>query len=434
DGTSQGGISLSRSGIISWDAPTEGTEFKWTPNNSMPLYYYKVTFSQTINNSDNKVYLNYVAGIPAQSQIHAYKFPVFWQNRLFLCGDQSGRKSRVRWSGMDTSHVFNGTDSGEMSIDGDDELMAGATLFTRFGGDVYDSLILCKRGQTFLIDNDPSNASSFLVRTISTSKGCVAPYTMKLCDIGYDIATSIRKHILIWLSESGLAVFDGVSMGTISDYFQNIFDPLDTNYINTSYIHLSYGDFDPVSQEYILIVPLGATPTWTEIRYKLKQQAPYYVDRGTGKALRCVFPVEDANGNKTMYGGTDDGYIERLDYGTTMDGNGIAYTFHLADFNPTKTAVKKARIQRVQLVGKVKSTSTNVTATLYTDGNGTGQTITTTLSQIKAGYRIFRANLPFDAMGVFFSIKFTITTTDENRGFEPLLVSVQWVDDGHVID
>jgi hypothetical protein len=437
DGTSESGISFSRSGVISWDAPAIQSEFTWTPNSGTPLYYYKVQFSQTLDNTDSKVYLNYAAGIPAQNSIHSFKFPLFWQNRLFLCGDQSGRKNLVRYSSMDTNCVYNGLDSGELPVDGDDELMAGATLFTRFGGDVYDSAILCKRGQTFLLDNDPNNTSMFLVRTVSTNKGCVAPYTMKLCDIGFDVAANIRKHILIWLSDSGLMVFDGVSMGTISDYFSNIFDSLDTNYINRTYIDKAYGEYDPVEQEYILCVPIGATPTWKELHYKLKQQSPFWVDRGTGKYLRCSFPVEDSNGNKYVYGGTDDGFIERLEFGTTMDGNAIAYTFWTADINFTKTAMRRSSVHAIQLIGRMKSTTAStITATHYVDGALVGDTSTTTISQDKTGYRIFRAYFPVAGryLGVYHSTKFTISTNDENRGFEPLLVSYMWSDEDQVFD
>jgi hypothetical protein len=134
DGTSQNGISLSRSGFISWDAPAPYLEFTWTPNNGTPLYYYKLAFNKTIDNTDSKIYLNYVAGVPAQRQLHSYKFPLFWQKQAFSLRRPVGRKNVITYSAMDTNCVFNGTDSGDIPIDGDDELMAGATLFTRFGG------------------------------------------------------------------------------------------------------------------------------------------------------------------------------------------------------------------------------------------------------------------------------------------------------------
>lgn len=445
DGTSQGAISLSTSGIISWDAPTASSEFTWTPNNGALLYYYKIAFDKTITNGDTKVYLNYIAGIPAQTPINSYRFPIHWQNRLWLCGDQSGRKNCVRYSSMDTNCVFNGTDSSILSIGNDEELMAGATLFTRFGGDIYDSMVLCKKGQTFLVDtntNASSTSSSFLVRTVSTNKGCVAPYTMKLCDIGFDVANNIRKHILIWLSDSGLMVFDGVSMGTISDYFGNIFDPLDDLHINNDEIHKAFGEYDSVNQEYILIIALTDTAdTWYEIHYRLKQQSAFYVNRGTAKWIRSVWPVEDASGIKYLYAGTQDGYIERLEYGQTMDGNAIAHTMHLADLNPTKTALRKSRIHAIQLIGKVIDPTDpeqpDVTVTHYVDGSETGTTVSSAIVQGTSGNRIFRAYIPTKGVipdGVFHSTKFTVTSASAPRGFEPLLVSYKWSDEGEVVD
>jgi hypothetical protein len=228
---------------------------------------------------------------------------------------------------------------------------------------------------------------------------------MRLCDISFDIATNIKKHVVIWLSDSGLMVFDGVSLGTISDTFRNIFDPLDPNYINKDYIEYSYGEFDASEQEYILVVPIGSTPTWKEIHYKLKQQSAFWVDRGTGKALRCMFPVEDSRGNRYLYGGTNDGYVERLEYGTTMDGNGIAYTMWLPDIDFTRTALVKTKLEAIQLVGIAKSlTASTVTVTHYIDGATTGTTLSSSISQASNGNRIYRAYIPMSGVETAFTI------------------------------
>jgi len=431
DGTSESGISFSKSGIISWDAPASSSEYTWTPNNGVPMYYYKIMFNKTVDNTDSKVYLDYITGIPAQTKINHYKFPLFWRNMLLLCGDQSGRKNIVRHSVPDYNCVFNGSGSGEFPIDGDDELMAGGTLFTRFGGDIYDSAILCKKGQTFILGiNDDGTIK---VDTVSTNKGCIAPYTMKLCDIGFDIATNIKKHILVWLSDSGLMVFDGVSIGTISDYFKNIFDPLDTNYLNRTYAHRSTGEYDPVNHEYVLVWPSGAKPTWKEIRYTLKQQSPFYVDRGTDKALKCVFPVEDNNGTKYMYAGTS-GYIERLDYGTTMDGNAINYKFRTADNCLGKSVMETSKVTGIQIAGKAKNTSrVAINMTHYVDGISTGTSYEDIL-QTDSTHRVFRKFFSTDGKndGVWHSTEFSVGTTDEDIGFEPTMISYEFESTGNV--
>lgn len=439
DGTSQGGISFNRSGIITWDAPSANSEFAMTPNNGIPYHYYKITFDQTIDNSDSKIYLHYVTGIPAQKKLSAYKFPLFWNNRLFLCGDQAGRKNWVKCTSIDTNCFFNGYDSTEFPVDGDDELMCGATLFTRLSGDFYDNMVLFKRTQTIIYNINVSVAPSFTPYVISSSIGCVAPLTLQLCDIGFDISENVKKNVLIWLSSNGLAMFDGVSVNIISDDVKNIFDVNDTTYcINRSYIHLCSGTYDPIEREYHLFYPEGtSTSINAEKVFSLKKQSFFDIDRGTGKALQCAFLVEDSSGNKYVYGGTNDGYVERLEYGQTFDGNDMTFTFWPADINLGEKAMVKTRVVAVGLVGKMKSTSTNkVTATHYVDGVDTGDDLSL-ISQSKSGYRIYRGFVTlagYDADGIWHSTKFTVTTDNETRGFEPLLVSYRYEELGDVFE
>jgi len=356
-----------------------------------------------------------------------------------LCGDQSGRKNYVRFGGIDSSCFFNGYDSGEFPVDGDDELMCGATLFTRLGGDFYDNMVLFKRSQTIVYDVDRTKTASFIPYVVATNIGCVAPLTLQLCDIGFDIANNIRKHVLIWLSANGLAMWDGISVSIISDAFKELFDAADTtNQINPTYIHLCSGVFDPIEMEYHLFYPKGssATAISAEKVYSLRQQSPFDVSRGTGKALQCAFPVEDSAGNKYIYGGTNDGYIERLEYGTTFDGKNMVYTIQPADICLGGKAMIRTRLMGVQLIGKIKSTTTaKITATHYADGVTSGTVISSAISQNKTGYRIFRVYIPCNGAvpdGIFHSVKFSITTNNETRGFEPLLVSYAYQELGQV--
>jgi hypothetical protein len=121
-----------------------------------------------------------------------------------------------------------------------------------------------------------------------------------------------------------------------------------------------------------------------------------------------------------------------------MDGNGIAYTLWPGDIDFQKTSLRRSAVHAIQLIGKVKSTTAQtITATHYVDGVSTGTVLepSPVISQNKAGYRIFRAYFPVigqPEIGTYHSTKFTITTIDENRGFEPLLLSYKWSDEGEV--
>jgi hypothetical protein len=434
DGTSFGAISFSRAGIITWSPPAENLEFTYNPNNTSPLYYYKISFNETIDNTASKIYIDYVYGIPAQKTINGYKFPVFWQNRLWLCNQSAAKKNWVRYSSSDTNCVFNGTDSGEFPVDGDNELMAGGALFTRFGGYLYDNLILCKRNQTFLIDSTLNNSGyvTYNIYTISQNVGCVAPNTMKLCDVGYDLTENIKKHILVWESNGGIVMFDGNSIINISDDIEDFFQADSTNYINTALLERFYGEFDPVKKQYHWCFATGTSAYLNkEMVYDLRKKGWFEIQRGA-KALQCIIPVEDQYGNRYMYGGTKDGYVERLGVGTTFHGVSITYNFRIADLNRSGTTFRRTQIDAVQLVGKTKSSSAQqVAMTHYADGSTTGTTLDA-VAQTGTGLRYYRKQQGTKRLprATFHDIDVSITTDDETVGFEPLLLSYKWQDVG----
>jgi hypothetical protein len=256
---------------------------------------------------------------------------------------------------------------------------------------------------------------------------------MRLCDIGVDITKGVKKHVIIWLASSGVIMFDGVSLTPISDDIKNYFDQLDSNCVNASYIHLASAVYDTVEQEYHLFLPTGAATSCNkELVYSLKRRQWFEIVRGTAtKFLQCAFNVEDSVGNKYVYGGTTDGFIERLENGTTFDGNSIVYDFREGDIAPTKKGMVMASLEGIQLIGKTKSTTAqNVAFTHYGDGATSGVSLTAQ-SQKETGKRIYRRYQPATgqcAPAIFHSIECSITTTDETVGFEPLLLSHKFVE------
>jgi len=108
DDTSEGNISFSQSGLVTWNALSDGvefqTEFTGTPKESEsvvttvakspPLYFYKISFDKTLSgDGDSKLYLVNINGIPAQKTISDYKFTINAMNRLWLFSDQKGGKN-----------------------------------------------------------------------------------------------------------------------------------------------------------------------------------------------------------------------------------------------------------------------------------------------------------------------------------------------------
>jgi len=176
DGTLEGTISLAKSGIVTWTAPDYWNEFKrhdlsvrrrvpmgaerdmgfwvggdedreWVPNIQMdygiptdqalgesvsrqpmalkqmgyPIYFYRLQFSGSISpdatgTENDKVEIYYVGGIPAQREILGYKFPLHYQESLWLCGGMTQHKNQLIKSSPGTVNVFNGVGARDFRI------------------------------------------------------------------------------------------------------------------------------------------------------------------------------------------------------------------------------------------------------------------------------------------------------------------------------
>lgn len=424
DGTASGGISMTQTGTVTWNPLAENTEFKTTIGNGSEYYYYRIRWNQELDNTGagNDVRLDTVYGIPVQKTIKPYRFPAFWQNRIWLFGNQYGAENTGLCSAYGTVCVFNGSDSVELEFDGGTEVVAAVPLFTRYGGTTYENLLVCKKNATYLVDG--TTPADYKVIEISTSEGCVAPLTMRACDLGYEVAPGITKHVAIWLSASGVVMFDGSVVSTISGDIQDRFQSWKANYINTSQVATFYGEYDMVNREYHLMIATGSSTTLNEEWvYDLLKKKWYLVDRGATKRLVSAFPVTDSYGNFYLYGGTSDGYIERLEYGTTFDGTNITSTMNLGDVPLSKTPLVETEMKKVRLVGVAKTTTTNTVALTHYADTATSGTSLTAITPTATGKRVYIKEVPVNQRGIFHGLKFVMITSDETTGFEPLVVS-----------
>ena len=309
-------------------------------------------------------------------------------------------------------------------------MTAGATLFTRFGGSLFENMIVCKSNETYLVDGtsftgDSTGAGAFVVYQVSGVRGCIAPLTMKVCDTGYEVAEGVTKHVLVWLSNSGVVMFDSNSLIEISN---DIEDRMYTN-LAKSMASKASGFYVAGKGEYHVLVPIlssGVTPTYLneEWVYDTIRKRWYQVKRGA-KYLWSGFNVEDEYGNQYTYGGTGDGYIELLEHGTTFDGVSIAYKFRLPDSLLSKTWSTRKEIRSIRLVGICKTTTTaTVSVNHYSDGSTTASTpAITAIANKKTGRRFFKFQRSVSFRGTTHSLEFAITTDDESGGFDPLYVA-----------
>lgn len=420
DGTSVSGKSFNRTGVITWSDPGKSNEFTTTIGGSSQWYYYRISFSATLSAN---VYLDTIAGIPTQTDIKPYRFPVQWQNRLFLLNDQSSQSNAAVGSSYGTVCVFNGQDSGYLTFGGMRDLECGATLFTRYGGSIYENLIVCKKNETYLVDG--TSFDDYIVYKISSTRGCVAPLTMKVCDTGYEVAPGLTKHTLVWLSTSGVIMFDANSMIEISNDIGDRFERKTDTKINFTYSHQSAAFYDSMMGGYHLLIATGSsTYPNEEWVYDLVRKKWWQCKRGT-KYLWSGFEVDDSAGNKYVYGGTGDGYLERLEYGTTFDGVSIAYKFRLPDSLLSMSWDTRKELRQIRLVGICKTTTTQtVLCEHFADGSTTASTPAVyAIPQTSTGHRFYKWARSVSFRGNTHSLQFSITTTNETIGFSPLFVA-----------
>ena len=422
DGTKTTATTLNKSGPVIWDAPTVSSEFKNAVSNSDLWYYYELSVSATLSAS---VYIDKITGIPAQKNIKGYSYPVIWQNRVWLLDNTADKRNSSLCSAQDTVCVFNGSDSTTLYFGNEERLICGGTLFTRFGSNIYDNLILVKKNEVWLVDG--TTPQDYKKYKIGDNSGCVALKTFMPCDMGYEIAPGINKHVLIWQSENAVVIFDGNVISPISTDIENYFDRTKTECIPDAMKDDSTAFYDQSKFEYHWCFASGASATTLnkEFVYSLLKRKWFEIDRGTGKYLQIGFSVQDTNGNNFTYGGIDTGYIERLEYGTTFDTNNIVSQFRTLEI-PFGGYSIETEIRHVRLIAVAKATTTNTVAvTHYGDGITTSSSTATTLIVNSSTHRFVKPTKSVKwGSFLFHSFAFSLTTSNEDVGLEPVGIGI----------
>jgi hypothetical protein len=420
DGTSEGGISLAKSGMVSFTPPTAVFE-STVSNNSTPLYYYRIRWDQAM---DASVGIYYVAGIPDQIKIRGYKFPLYSQDRLMLCNNMDGKRNSVKISSQDTSQVLNGSDSMEFEFGGTEELTAGCSIFAMYGNSLYTISLVFKDQEQWGLVNTGTEWRRYQI----SDKGCAAPLTLDTVTVPSTSETQQNQNrgFAIWATSDGVYISDGRHPVNVSNEIRDLFDQKSTIHVNLDAIKSWSGKVNKSKMEYSLKLALNsATILDYEIVLDLRRWKWYAVDRTHD--LQCSVDVTDAYGNFHHYGFIEDGYMERLDYGNTFDGHNIVSTLYLGDFPLNEgDFLIETSIDSAILV-MTTSTTNDPTVTHYIDTatSGTDYTIDASNTDKRLAFPVTIIN---SIPGIMHSFKMVVTSNDAACAFKPLMLIVWYHD------
>jgi hypothetical protein len=369
DGTATGNKSFNRNGVINWSPVDPGQEFRQQITDSYPLYYYKISFANTLGAD---VHVSEIRGIPVPAVIPSYKFSTTFQNRLFLFNETNGKKNQSIYSVYNAPDIWNGSDSGTLQFGDATDIQAAAGIYNVFnttGG--IEQLIVTKKNETYRVTG--SSPSTWSVQRISSNVGCIAPLTMVSADM--TTVDTVKRQVAIWMSDKGVFMTDGATVSSISDDIACYFDPLNSKYIPAVMMSKSVGWYDPALKSYKLLIASGSGSTFlnTELEYSLKYQEWTKIYREASTAanpLQSGFIAMDTNGGSYSYGGAKNGFVYRLENGNNWDGTSITSYLWTKDIilDTNSPLFRSSTAKYIRTTWKKKATGT-ITLTHYGDGS-----------------------------------------------------------------
>jgi hypothetical protein len=373
---------MMHTGYVMWQQQSPATEFQTKVNQEGPYYWYRIYWSAGLWSADGgPVDIDYIAGIPTQVQLHPYRFGAMWQNRLWMFNDQIQYANSAIYTALNTSNVFNGTDSGTLQFGDQTPVMAATSIYNMyFMYNGLEQLIVAKENETYRVSG--SAPSNWVVQRISANVGCVAPLTMVSADV--TAVDNARKQVAIWVGDKGVYVSDGATVLPISDDIRCYFNPDDVRYIPTAMRSKSVGWYDPSIKSYKLLIASGAGATTlnTELEYSLQYQEWTKINRqigGGGAAsnpLQAGWQVYDTSGISYTYGGDANGFIYQLENTNRWDGTNITSYLQTKNILPDPQAplLRKSTIQYLQLAYLPKQTG-QITIQHFGDGMATADQV-----------------------------------------------------------
>lgn len=436
--TSSSTITLGQSGLIYWEPPSDEEK---TTLFGVQGYAYEITVDVTLDGTkgdDEAVVIDIINGVPARKNVNAFKFPVTYKNKLMLCSYDLGNEyNRIDYSVDNAPDIFNGEES---SLDGYQSIYVGSSepltcatqLYNRFGSNLFTSLAIFKNHELYLLTGD--GPIDYKLYPVSYKIGCPCPYSLTTAEVGFELGEDVARNVAIFISNSGPMMYDGAVLYPLRG-IENYFDPNDSDYINTTYLHEFQGWFDSNYKEYNMLIMTGSNTTFDKwLCYDLVRKKWFRKNTNTGDKVTCGFQVSDDNGNLLIYGGTAIGKMAYLENGTAWDDSDIQNVVQTGDIFPSQNEWDITRIRRMKLVTKRLGEADQYASFYhYTNTEGTTPDNTESFDMSASGgsegattQRLTRSTKNVNVTGWCHSFKWVYSSDTVAKGFQPMMWGYQW--------
>lgn len=199
-----------------------------------------------------------------------------------------------------------------------DRIMGGVSNF--------DSLVICKRRKTYVLrwrDNPVLEVSC--PSRVSSDIGCISPRSFAQVESGS-----------VWLSDRGLAMYDGRSVMMIPESAN--FDVFFTDSENPQYVRRdvlgrvlgAVGVFYPKRRQYLLLLPTVETQRGANLLMVWDTQLRNITVHKFCQEFLSMTVGKDADGNERVYAGDANGFVWILDVGAAdgVGSPGVTGTVH----------------------------------------------------------------------------------------------------------
>ncbi len=182
----------------------------------------------------------------------------------------------------------------------------------------FNSLVICKRNKTYVLQFHEQPATEVVVPTrISSDIGCIGPRTFAQVESGS-----------VWLSDRGVVLYDGRSVRHLpeSEQMNNLFiDPENPNYVRrdrNGRVIGAVGVFYPKREQYLLLLPTVKTVRGASLMLVWDLKLHNITLLEFCQELMSMVVAKDSNGNERVYMGDTNGFTWIYDIG---DNDGVGF-------------------------------------------------------------------------------------------------------------